>query len=188
MPGVKVAFSQAPGFSCTISCITIAIFCIGITKHPVPENKISTESFMLYREYCIFIEDQAFSPAYDLAATHPTLFPPPVSNASLFLSLNVCLRSSLRDGEKALPSINHSIFSDVVSHFCKSVHLWTEGENCTFYKRITYIHKYNNSDVCRLSISLFTVISRSKQIQRIRFCQNFRISVVFTAQFNDRRF
>ncbi len=42
-----------------------------------------------------FIEDQAFSPSYDLALP-PT---PPISKLSLFLSLPVCRRSSFLTGE-----------------------------------------------------------------------------------------
>ncbi len=43
-----------------------------------------------------FIEDQAFSPSYDLAAP-PT---PPISKLSLFLSLSVCRLPSYPTGEE----------------------------------------------------------------------------------------
>ncbi len=45
------------------------------------------------KHYMIYIEDQAFSPPYDLAPPHP-LPPSPVSKLSLFLSLSVCRQSS----------------------------------------------------------------------------------------------
>jgi hypothetical protein len=56
---------------------------------------------------------------------HP-LLPSPVSKLSLFLSLPVCRQSSLlreggrgwARGEKAWPSINHSMLSDVTSNHC----------------------------------------------------------------------
>jgi len=44
----------------------------------------------------LFIEDQAFSPSYDLAPPPP---PSPVSKLSLFLSLPMYRRSSLLAGE-----------------------------------------------------------------------------------------
>jgi hypothetical protein len=64
-----------------------------------------------------FIEDQAFSPPYDLAS-HPS--PSSISKLPLFLSFPVFRCSSLLkedgagvtyDGEKAWSSINHSILS-----------------------------------------------------------------------------
>ncbi len=67
-----------------------------------------------------FIEDQAFSPSYDLAPPAPPL-PSSVSKLSLFLRLPVCRRTGGGRGwgrsqiirrQEAWSSINHSILFD----------------------------------------------------------------------------
>ncbi len=71
---------------------------------------ISTRLLCFYfktREYW-FIEDQPFSPSYDLSPP-PAPFPSPVSKLSLFLSLPVCRRSVYwREGRGVGEEPNHT--------------------------------------------------------------------------------
>ncbi len=71
---------------------TISCYC-SLTAQSHTHNETVTESHAENIE--LFIDDQAFSPSYDLAPPSPT----PVSKLSLFLSLPVCRRSSLLTGE-----------------------------------------------------------------------------------------
>ncbi len=79
----------------------------------------------------LFIENQAFSGRIIRLLAHP-LLPSLVSKLSLFLSLPVCRQVEIADWgrggggrgaqfydrEKAWPSINHSMLSDVTSNHC----------------------------------------------------------------------
>jgi hypothetical protein len=92
--------------------------------------------------------DQAFSPPYDLA-TRPLLPLSPVSKLSLLLSLPVCHRSSLPtgggevgwgaisyDGEKARPSINHSIMNSLSRSIKRTRILWFKWISDSLLSRV----------------------------------------------------
>jgi hypothetical protein len=151
VPGVKVAFSQAPGFSCTISCIKIAIVYRNSEAAKQGTRYQQNRSCCTVKRVLNDLQRNRRSPRRCMIWLPPTLSPPLLSASCLSFSALMCVsdraygrgvggRAKSFDGEKALPSINHSILSDVVRHFCNSLqlHLWMEGENCTLYKR-TYI-------------------------------------------------